>query len=88
MQDVCHTNFVIDLAHGGVCGSVIEDRSAESEGPRFDSSWGLSIFLCPSLVTRRKTFLSIVTTKSYVGKSVCNAKFDEMLSKIVISHRD
>ena len=56
MQDVCHTNFVIDLAHGGVCGSVIEDRSAESEGLRFDSSWN---FLCPKLETRGKTSFSI-----------------------------
>ena len=37
-------NFVIDLAHRGVCGSVVEHRSAESEGLRFDSSWGLRIF--------------------------------------------
>ena len=35
-------NFVIDLAHSSLCGSVVEHRSAESEGFRFDSSWGLS----------------------------------------------
>ena len=28
----------------GLCGSVVEHRSAESEGLRFDSSWGLRIF--------------------------------------------
>ena len=27
-----------------LCGSVVEHRSAESEGLRFDSSWGLRIF--------------------------------------------
>ena len=42
MQDACHMNFVIDPAHRGV--SVVEHRSAESEGLRFDSSWGLRIF--------------------------------------------
>ena len=44
MQDACHMNFVIDLAHRRVCGSVIEHRSAESEGLRFDSSWGYRMF--------------------------------------------
>ena len=33
MQDACHMNFVIDLAHHS-----LEHRSAASEGPRFDSS--------------------------------------------------
>ena len=37
-------NFVKDLAHRSLCGSAVERRSAESEGLRFDSSWGLRIF--------------------------------------------
>ena len=44
MQDACHMNFVIKLADRGVCGSVVEHRSVESEGLRFDSSWRLRIF--------------------------------------------
>ena len=40
MQDACHTNFVIDLAHRGV--SVAQ--SAESEDLRFNSTWVLRIF--------------------------------------------
>ena len=34
----------------------LSGRASErkSEGLRFDSSWGLRIFLCPTLVTRRK----------------------------------
>ena len=44
MQDACHMNFVIDLAHLRVCGSVVEHRSAESEALRFVSSWELIIF--------------------------------------------
>ena len=55
MQDACHTNFIIDLAHRRVCDSVVEHRSAAFEGLRFDSSWGLRFFLCLTLVTRRKT---------------------------------
>ena len=38
MQDVYHMNLAIDLAHSGVCGSVVEHQSAESKGLRFDSS--------------------------------------------------
>ena len=41
MQVACHMNFVIDLAHRG--GSVVEHRSTESKGLRFDSLWGLII---------------------------------------------
>ena len=44
MHDACHMNFVIDLAHRSLCGSVVEHRSVESEGLRFGSSWGLRIF--------------------------------------------
>ena len=35
MQNACQMNFVIDLAHRKV--SVVEHRSAESEGLRLDS---------------------------------------------------
>ena len=44
MQDTCHTNFVIDLAHRGV--SVARCRASEHriQSLRFDSSWGLRIF--------------------------------------------
>ena len=40
-----------------LCGSVIEHRSAESEGLRFDSSWGLRIFSLSH--ARQKTYFSI-----------------------------
>ena len=55
MQDACHMNFVIDLAHREVSvAQSLEHRSAESEGLRFDSSWDSEFFLCPTLVIRRK----------------------------------
>ena len=38
IQYACHNNFVIDLTHRRVCGSVVEHWIAESEGLRFDSS--------------------------------------------------
>ena len=45
MQDACHMNFVIDLAQRRVSvAQWLEHPSAESEGLRFDSSWGLRIF--------------------------------------------
>ena len=40
--------------------SVVEHRSAECEGLRFDSSLGLRIFLYPTLVTRRKIIFPCV----------------------------
>ena len=39
VQDACHMNFVIDLAHRGV------SQAQWLEHLRFDSSWGLRIFL-------------------------------------------
>ena len=65
-------NLVIDLAQHGVCGLVVEHRSAESEGLRFDSSWGLGFFLCPRLVTRQKHLSLYKTYFDYVwGKWFC-----------------
>ena len=44
LQDLFHKNFIIDLAHHSLRGSVVEYRNSESEGLRFNSSWGLRIF--------------------------------------------
>ena len=45
IQDACHMNVVIDLAHRGVyVAQWLEYWSAESEGLRFVFSWGLRIF--------------------------------------------
>ena len=49
LQDACHMNFAIDLAHCILCSSVVEHRI-----PHQDSE----IFLCPMHVTRRKTSFS------------------------------
>ena len=50
MQDACHMNFVIDLAHLSV------SAAPEVLGwiPHGDSE----LFFCPTLVTRRKTSFS------------------------------
>ena len=47
MQDACQINLVIDLAHRRVpVTQWYEHRSAESDGLRFDSSWGVkNIFI-------------------------------------------
>ena len=50
MQDVCHMNFVIDLAHRVSVAQWLEHRSAKSESLRLS---------CPTLVTRRKKNLSL-----------------------------
>ena len=56
MQVMCHMTFIIDLAHCGVfvAQSIGARNPKESKGLRFDSSWGLRIFFCPTLVTRQK----------------------------------
>ena len=41
-------------AHLSLCGSVVEHSSAESEGLRFDSSWGLRIFSLPHILDKKK----------------------------------
>ena len=52
MEDAYHMNLVIDLAHHSLCGSVVERRSAKSEGlssiPHGDSEF----FLCSTLETK------------------------------------
>ena len=60
MQDACHMNFVIDLAHRGV--SVARWWSIGARNPKV---WGSILhrdskfFLCPTLVTRRRTYFCI-----------------------------
>ena len=44
VQDACHMNFVKDLAHCSLCGSVVEHWRVESKGLRFDSSFLKLIF--------------------------------------------
>ena len=67
-QDAYHINFVINLAHCRVCGSVSGHRSAESdcEGLRFDSSWRPRIF---SLSHARETsfFISLPSSKLVIS---------------------
>ena len=43
--------------------------SVKSKGLRFNSSWGLRIFLCPTLVTRQKTsfFISLPSSKLIIS---------------------
>ena len=42
---------------------MVKHHSVEYEFLRLDSSWGLRIFLCPTLVTRRKTSFSYFLTE-------------------------
>ena len=67
MQNACHVNFVIDPTSRSLCGAIVEHWSAESEGLRLDPSWELRNFLCPTLVSRRKTsfFISFPKKLSY-----------------------
>ena len=61
MQDTCHMNFIIDLAH---CGVLVADwlghQSVESEGLRFNSSWGLRIFSLSHTHDKMKKQLSLI----------------------------
>ena len=44
MQDACHELRNRPRSPWSLCGSLIEHWSAESEGLRFDSSWGYRMF--------------------------------------------
>ena len=44
MQDAYHMNFVIDLAHRSLCGSVVKHWSAKFKDLRFDSLWVIRFF--------------------------------------------
>ena len=69
MQDACHMNFIIDLAHGRV--SVAQWQSIEAQGLRFDFSWRLMEFcLRPTLETRRKTYFSTSLPNSKLTNSL------------------
>ena len=46
------------LTHHSLSGSVLSIGEQKSKGLRFDSSVGLDFFLCPTLVTKRKTSFS------------------------------
>ena len=54
-------NFIIDLAH---CGVLVADwlghQSVESEGLRFNSSWGLRIFSLSHTHDKMKKQLSLI----------------------------
>ena len=54
-------SFVIDLPHRGVSvAQWLEHRSAESEGRRFDSSWGLRIVSLSHAGDDAKKHLSLI----------------------------
>ena len=60
-----------------LCGSVVEHRSAESKGLRFDSSWGLRIFsLSHARDKTKKTLLLgplvFCDIENYLTKKLCD----------------
>ena len=67
-------NFVMDLAHRRVfCGLVVEHRSAEFEGLRFDSSWDSEFFL--SLFLYRAQNLPSLLFHTEIRMFSCRASF-------------
>ena len=64
-------SFVTDLAHRRVRGSVVEHESAESEGLRFDPHGDSEFFLCPKLVTSRKTSFSNIHICLHIFCKLC-----------------
>ena len=60
MQDACYMLYNRPCSPWSLCSSVVEQWSTESEGLRFDSSWGLRIF---SLSHARDTTNTSFTSK-------------------------
>ena len=59
MQDACHMNFVIDLAHYGVSmARWLEHQSVESEGPKVRSLINFSLYYTRDK-TKKNIFLNI-----------------------------
>ena len=59
MQDACHMNFVIDLAHYGVSvARWLEHQSVESEGPKVRSLINFSLYYTLDK-TKKNIFLNI-----------------------------
>ena len=83
-------NLLIDLAHCGVCGLVVEHRSVQSEGLRFlmgiphgDSEF----FLCPMLVKRQKTsFLKYMlgTDHAEYRDTLENINFQKLFQNVAV----
>ena len=71
-------SFVTVLAHRRVSGLVVEHESAESEGLRFDPHGDSEFFLCPTLVTRRKTALSNIHNCLYIFAEVTKLQYQDL----------
>ena len=75
-----------------LCSLVVEHRSVESEGLRFDSSWGLRIFLCLKLVTRRKNiFLSnehVALPGDEIRFAVDNTSFPKAIQIMIVNNTE
>ena len=75
------------IHHQSLYGSVVEHLSAVSEGLRFDSSWGIrEVFLCLTLVTRRKNvffyyFTALKTCR--LSKDDCCQNLRYILAKLL-----
>ena len=64
LQDLFHKNFIIDLAHHRLRGSMVEYRNSESKGLRFNSWWGLRIFSLFHACEKMKPFsISLLNNK-------------------------
>ena len=60
MQDACHMNFVIDLAHYGVSvAQWLEHQSVESEGPKVRSLINFSLYYARDKTKKKNIFLNI-----------------------------
>ena len=77
MQDACHINFVIDLAHRGVSvAQRLEYRSAECEDLRFDSSWGLRTFSLSHARDKPKISFSVCQVFTHSTSESEGLRFD------------
>ena len=76
-----------------LCGSVVEHRSAESEGLRFDSSWGLRIFSLSHAYDKTKNtknkiflyFILIIVKK--IIQFLFQLSFVKYLPSYMVAHR-
>ena len=74
-----------------LCSLVVEHRSVESEGLRFNSSWGLRIFFFVPYLSKKKIFLSnehVALPGDEIRFAVDNTSFPKAIQIMVVNNTE
>ena len=74
-----------------LCSLVVEHRSVESEGLRFNSSWGLRIFFFVPYLSKKNIFLSnehVALPGDEIRFAVDNTSFPKAIQIMVVNNTE